>query len=102
MTVILAKKRIDGAVVLVFWRDTEQKQKPLMRVSLSELSACGRLSPAARDRFCCLGETAQVRGGQPAPEIKHPCGMGNSLGMDPAFPKAGQDACIFLTVLGKV
>lgn len=102
MTVILAKKRIDGAVVLVFWRDTEQKQKPLMRVSLSELSACGRLSPATRDRFCCLGETAQVRGGQPAPEIKHPCGMGNSLGMDPAFPKAGQDACIFLTILGKV
>lgn len=80
---------------------TQQKLKPLMRVSFSELSARRRLSPDARDQFCCPGETAQVRGGQPAPEIKHPCDIGNSLGMDPAFPRADQDACFFPHSFGK-
>lgn len=101
LTVILAKEKIAGAVILVFWQDTQQKLKPLMRVSFSELSARRRLSPATRDWFCCPGETAQVRGGQPAPEIKHPCDMGNSLGMDPAFPRADQDACFFPHSFGK-
>lgn len=97
----IGKGKIAGAVILVFWQDTQQKQKPLMRVSFPELSARRRLSPATRDRVCCPGETAQVRGGQPAPEIKHPCDMGNSLGMDPAFPRADQDAWFFPHSFGK-
>lgn len=42
-----------------------------------------------------LSDSAQAGGGQPAPEIKHPCDVGNSLGVDPAFPRAGQDAWFF-------
>lgn len=42
-----------------------------------------------------LSDSAQARDGQPAPEIRHPYDMGNSLGMDPAFPRVGQDAWYF-------
>lgn len=48
-----------------------------------------------------ISETAQGRGGQSAPEIKHPCDMGNSLEMDPAFQELVRMLDFFPPSFGK-